>query len=360
LTGWPTDRDRRASPRSAGSWTSALDDDGAVFHAHAQVLFDALRLRLRRGDNVVLCGFEDNNNVGDSAIYLATIVLLRSLGVSIEASVPWMQSARMLPAFLRRDTRVVFVGGGNFGDVYPVLHRRRLEAVTAARGHLVIQLPVSTWFRDPVNVEHTADVLATHDDVVLFARDQQSVERLAGVGLVPNLVPDTVAMLTAQPGEPDASAAPILWLARADDESAIASPPREPGVEVSDWAQATEEHVARSGRFLARLPDAAFRRLGVDSAQAMRLRGRFAFGAHGAVSRLRSEPGLEQIGRHRVVVTDRLHGHLLACLARRPNVIVENLDGKVGAYYETWSKELGLTTKASGPREASALARTLL
>jgi hypothetical protein len=41
-------------------------------------------------------------------------------------------------------------------------------------------------------------------------------------------------------------------------------------------------------------------------------------------------------------------------------VILDNVDGKVGAYFETWSKELGLTAKASGPTEAVDLARALL
>jgi len=45
---------------------------------------------------------------------------------------------------------------------------------------------------------------------------------------------------------------------------------------------------------------------------------------------------------------------------KRPNVILDNLDGKVGAYFETWSKEFGLTTMASGPAEAAALALALL
>jgi exopolysaccharide biosynthesis predicted pyruvyltransferase EpsI len=352
---------RRSVPHGCpGSWSSALLDEGAVFHRHALLLFEALRDRLQQGDRVVLCGFEEHDNAGDSAIYLATLVLLNSLGVTIDASVSWQQCSRMLPALLRRDTRVVFVGGGNFGDLYPGLHDRRLEAVTAAAGHLVIQLPVSAWYSDSSTADRTADVLSTHGDVVLFARDQQSVDRVAEAELSTVLVPDTVAMLTAGTTAPDQQSAPILWLARTDGESLGVPTSGEPRIEIRDWWPATEVRDARAHRFPARLPDAALRRLGIDSHRAIRLRGQVALGAHRSVSRLRSESALHQIVGHRIVITDRLHAHLISCVARRPNVILDNLDGKVGAYFETWSKELGLTRKASGPPEAATLALALL
>ena len=360
MTSQAGQRQRSRCRGSLGPWRSALTDDSAVFHRHARLLFTALREQLRSGDRVVLCGFEGYPNPGDSAIYLATLVLLDALGVVIEASVTWTQCSRMLPALLGRNTRVVLVGGGNLGDLYPRVHNHRLGAVSASAGHLVIQLPVSAWFRELGSAAHTAEIVAAHGDVVLFDRDQQSADRVAQAGMAPLVVPDSVTMLTADPGQLSEQAAPILWLARTDDESVVVRPRRRHGIEVLDWASADEARVARANRFPGRLPDAALRRLRIDSRSAIRLRGRNAVAAHRAVGRLRSEPALQQIGRHRVVITDRLHGHLLACLARRPNVIVESLDGKVGAYFETWSKELGLTTKASDPLEASDLAMQLL
>jgi exopolysaccharide biosynthesis protein PssK len=353
---------RTTDPKVVGSrdlWSSALVDEGAVFHRHARVLFESLREHLQQGDRVVLCGFEEHDNVGDSAIYLATLVLLNSLGVAVDASVSWQQSRRMLRALLRRDTRVVFVGGGNFGDLYPVLHDRRLEAVKAAAGHLVIQLPVSARFRDSSTADRTADVLSTHGDVVLFARDHQSVDRVAEAGLSSMLVPDSVAMLTAAPAAPDEHSAPILWLARTDGESVGVPTSGAPRIEIRDWEPATDE-VARVHRFPARVPDAALRRLGIDSRRAMRLRAQVARGAHASFSRLRLERALEQVARHRVVITDRLHAHLISCAARRPNVVLDSLDGKVGAYFETWSKELGFATRAAGRPEAADLALALL
>jgi exopolysaccharide biosynthesis protein PssK len=351
---------RVGAPRHLGPWSSALVDDGAVFHRHARILVDSLREQLRRGDRVVLCGFEGHDNAGDSAIYLASLVLMNALGVTVEASVSWEQSSRMLPALLRPCTRVVLVGGGNFGDLYPRVHRRRLEVVAAAAGHLVIQLPVSVWFAEDSSADHTTDLLSAHGDVVLLARDRQSADRAAGAGLLPVLAPDSVAMLAVQSKSPSERAAPILWLARTDDESAVARPPAEPGIEISDWARASDEQVARRSRFAARLPDAALRRIGVHSRVALRLRGRYAIGSHRSISRVRAEPGLDQIRRHRAVITDRLHGHILACMARRPNVIIENVDGKVGAYFDTWTEDLGLTVKAPDPCNAPALARALL
>jgi pyruvyl transferase EpsO len=61
-----------------------------------------------------------------------------------------------------------------------------------------------------------------------------------------------------------------------------------------------------------------------------------------------------------LVVTDRLHGHLLACLARRPNVVLDNVDGKVGAYFDSWSGALGFTKRAADARTAFELTTALL
>jgi exopolysaccharide biosynthesis predicted pyruvyltransferase EpsI len=69
--------------------------------------------------------------------------------------------------------------------------------------------------------------------------------------------------------------------------------------------------------------------------------------------------GLAMIAPGRMLVTDRLHGHILACLLGRPNVVVDNSYGKVGAFVECWTKESPLVHRADGHAEALALALDL-
>jgi pyruvyl transferase EpsO len=50
--------------------------------------------------------------------------------------------------------------------------------------------------------------------------------------------------------------------------------------------------------------------------------------------------GLALVGSGKVVMTDRLHGHLLALLLGRDNVLLDNSYGKLRSFYETWTHGL--------------------
>jgi pyruvyl transferase EpsO len=39
-----------------------------------------------------------------------------------------------------------------------------------------------------------------------------------------------------------------------------------------------------------------------------------------------------------MVITDRLHAHVLCCLLGVRHLLFDSLDGKVSALYETWTK----------------------
>jgi pyruvyl transferase EpsO len=44
------------------------------------------------------------------------------------------------------------------------------------------------------------------------------------------------------------------------------------------------------------------------------------------------------------IVTSRLHGHILSCLVGVSSSIIDNNYGKNTAYYELWTKDLGMTS----------------
>jgi pyruvyl transferase EpsO len=61
-----------------------------------------------------------------------------------------------------------------------------------------------------------------------------------------------------------------------------------------------------------------------------------------------------------VVVTDRLHGHILALLLGIPHVVLDNSYGKLHHFIRTWTHASPLVRMAAAPDEATALARELL
>ena len=70
--------------------------------------------------------------------------------------------------------------------------------------------------------------------------------------------------------------------------------------------------------------------------------------------------GCGLLSRGRVVITDRLHGHVLCLLLGIPHVLLENNYGKVRWFSETWTRDCSLACWADSPPEALALAEAML
>lgn len=65
------------------------------------------------------------------------------------------------------------------------------------------------------------------------------------------------------------------------------------------------------------------------------------------------------LGRSRVVITDRLHAHILSTLLGRSNVVLDNNYGKISNFIEAWTKDFPASQRASDPVAAMAQAAAL-
>jgi pyruvyl transferase EpsO len=100
-------------------------------------------------------------------------------------------------------------------------------------------------------------------------------------------------------------------------------------LDVADWIEA-DSRLGRRDKALGR----AWRRfpwtVGLTRSFAFRLRERYA--------RERLAYGLGLLSRGSLVITDRLHAHVLCCLLGVRHLLFDSLDGKVAALYEAWTK----------------------
>ncbi|GAC1426952.1 MAG: hypothetical protein NVSMB6_27200 [Burkholderiaceae bacterium] len=62
--------------------------------------------------------------------------------------------------------------------------------------------------------------------------------------------------------------------------------------------------------------------------------------------------GLNMLGAGNVVITDRLHAHILSMLSGIPHVIISDRYGKVQQFYTTWMTSSSLVRSANGPKQA--------
>jgi exopolysaccharide biosynthesis predicted pyruvyltransferase EpsI len=70
--------------------------------------------------------------------------------------------------------------------------------------------------------------------------------------------------------------------------------------------------------------------------------------------------GIDILSAGEVVVTDKLHGHLLCVLLGIPHVVLDNSYGKVSGTLDAWTGDLPGVHRARDGEEALATARRLV
>jgi exopolysaccharide biosynthesis protein PssK len=304
-------------------------------------LTNALRQVLEPGSPVVLLDIPRHANVGDNAILLGELALLRDLGHSVvQLPTPPRYDARRLRRLVG-PRPLMLHGGGNLGDLWPAHQLLRERILADFRDHPVIQLPQSIAFTNAEWVTRAHQAFASHGRFTLMVRDVASrafaAERL---GVESTLVPDAAFALgpLTRPRLPERD---VLVLARTDHEA------REdrhlpPAVVAEDW---NASRLTSSGRALERFGKAADRRPGRSDPVAAGL-GWLSTVLWSRVAAEHFRHGVELLSSARVVVTDRLHAHILSLLLGIPHIVTDNISGKVRGFYEAWTSTSPLVTWA--------------
>ena len=295
-------------------------------------------------------------------IWLAQLELLDRLG----AEIVWKASRTSYdPDRLRRllpsDGVIVLGGGGNLGDRYRGQHEVRERVLVDLRDRRVVQLPQSMWFVDENRRRQFADLCSAHPDLHLLWRDPVSAR--LGRRYLParshRLCPDVAFAANCEKRERRRLDGP-LWLLRRDAErrSADLRPPSVVVPErVVDWPDLLADPVVESGGWfdVNRSLTAEFQRRGSlsDAADAELTATFEPFAKHYL------DQATGPLAAAEVVVTDRLHGHVLAFLEGTPTVVLDNLDGKVHALAGQWTGRHRSVRRVGDPVEAQAAVATL-
>lgn len=309
---------------------------------------DAWRDLLPPGTRCALALYPDHWNVGDAAIWWATRRLLAELDVTVAyACDPWSYDPRALRAALPEGP-ILLLGGGNFGDVYPREQGSRLRILADFSDRRIIQLPQSIMFRSPEASTEMAAILSRQRDFTLLVRDAASLAfaREHFPAVAARLCPDTAIALDLPPS-PRKAIAPVVALWRQDSESTGAIPPLPPDWVVRDWTvpggilPATESsELSTAARHFKEWVGLKPPPAPQDGGEPCPLRRRIAW-RHmpwlwDQLAEDRTLRGLRILSHGRVVITNRLHAHLLCLLAGIPHVVCDTANGKIFAHRDTW------------------------
>lgn len=317
-----------------------------------QRIGDVLKPLVPPKKKCALLDFPNHGNVGDSAIWLGEKAFLRSINASVVYTSDRSTYSKAKLAKRLRGGSILLHGGGNLGDIWPASQRFREQIISEFLDTQIIQLPQTIYFKEKANLERARSIFNNHRDLILLVRDVRSLEIARNEFRAHSyLCPDMAFMLRDLPRtEPPQSK--IVWLARTDMESSGYSCPKaEPDVYQADWRRDPRSLVFRANNFLTRH---SRRKTPV-------LRGfaRSISCAYDALARHRLRRGCTILSKGQVVVTDRLHGHIISVLLGIPNVLLDNSYGKVKSFYETWTKSCDITVWAESLEEALDAGRSL-
>jgi pyruvyl transferase EpsO len=138
-----------------------------------------------------------------------------------------------------------------------------------------------------------------------------------------------------------------LWLLRTDKESATVPGTVPIGVQ-TDWLS---EPPTRLRALSYTLTNAVRRRPLERVARSLLTR------VYSPLARQRLRRGLGILASGRVVVTDRLHGHILSLLLGIPHVVLDNSYGKLSRFRATWTNGIDGVHDAESVAAAGALVR---
>lgn len=288
---------------------------------------------------LALVDFPDHSNVGDSAIWLGEMAWLKDAG-----RVPVYAAAlnNFSPADLIRaapEGPILIHGGGNFGTTWPRHEALRLDLLRRFPERPIVQLPQSLYYDDEAQIATMAQAIAAHGAFTLLVRDARSLDfaqRHFDCDI--RLCPDAALYLGRQDRAP--AKADILALLRTDHErvsDAMAAPV---GAICMDWLDegAGERRLMRA-------------RVKIDSLLAATEQGK-RLRRYRMLAQWRLRRGLAMLSQGKVVVTDRLHAHILSLLLDIPQVVLDNVYGKVGSFAAQWTARYRGFHQAASQAEA--------
>ena len=301
---------------------SALMD--SLIHKH-QLIADLINKR-----NVFYLDVPVYNNIGDLLIMLGTLKFFDRYNITVKEISSYINFSNKN---ISPEDVIVLQGGGNFGDLYPILQQFREMVVRNYPDNKIIILPQTIYFESKQNYQRCCEVFSKHNDLHIFTRDEASYKLALPMSKHVYLAPDMAHQLypitlTNKRNKK------VLLVSRKDKEASIYNLDIKPDT-TTDWDEVLGVH-----NIFIRIFAKIFKAISY-------FRLNFLF--HCLLPRLWIEysrvlvdRAIKLFSEYEIIITNRLHGHILACLMDKKNIVYDNSYGKISSYIKLWTKESNL------------------
>ncbi|TFV60685.1 polysaccharide pyruvyl transferase [Mycobacterium sp. PS03-16] len=273
---------------------------------------------LPHGGDCDMVDFPHHLNCGDSAIWLGVQRLAAQRSVTVRSTTT---ASSYRPDRLRASGPIVINGGGNLGGLYPVHDDLRRQVIHDFPDRPIVQMPQSVQIADRTRLEDLKRAIGAHRDVTLLVRDRRSLaiaEREFDCRTL--LAPDAAFALGALVRRPPRTE--LVVQARRDGEAASGQLADIPTV---DWTQAPMVSTRNLGWSLANVAGKSGRPRPSRAAMTW-------------FARRNLDHAVDILSQGRRLVTDRLHGHVIAVLCGIPHTVINDRHGKIEELWHAWTR----------------------
>jgi hypothetical protein len=288
-------------------------------------------------------------NVGDLLIYAGTEAFFKEYNINIRLR-------RCLQTFdinevkknITKNTTIICHGGGNLGDLYPLLQKLREELVINFPNNRIILLPQTGYFSNQDEMKKSAAIFSAHKDCHLFARDLPTLELLKNFSDKVILCPDMAHQLYGEfplKNKVESIEKNKLYFLRKDIEASQLEKNIESTLSASAVVKDWDDIVTSNDIMYARIYSKLARISNISHLSIFKDKINDLWYKHtlNIIERARNE-----FMKYDLVVTSRLHGHIFSCLLGIPNQVCDNSYGKNLGYYNQWTKDIDYAEKYQG------------
>lgn len=310
-----------------------------------------------------LLNYPDYLNVGDHLIGLGTVFYLTNV---LKAKIKYTAAgaADFSGEVMERQVGkapIILQGGGNLGDLWSDHQEFREQIISNYRDRPIVIMPQSINFESKSNLTKAAAIFNAHPNLTLFIRENSSYE-IAIKHFYNCLIiktPDIAFQLLNMSGlisNNTGTNSSILYHCRTDKELKKDFSPASlfglPNLVTEDWIS-SEWKIWRSCKSI------------LETAQADTEPSPAVFNSLYdpniyRISWTIMHKGIKQFRQHRLIITNRLHGHILCILLGIPHIFLANSYHKNESFYETWTHRIPFCKFVKDPAQIKLAAQELL
>lgn len=283
----------------------------------------------------VLLDIPDHDNIGDNLIWEGELEFLKNVKFQkrYECSLTFFEQKR-----IPNNSIILFHGGGNFGDIYPVVNEFRREVIKNNLDKKIIIFPQTIHYNSKTNLEKDAKIINQHSNLTLCVRDRKSynlaLENFTNAKVL--LLPDMAFCIDFQVFIANSEEGKVLVMDRKDGEKVSLDLGNIGEYDLLDWPtfNTTKEERYRKIRYDRRLDKIAkvFQKLPILS---MLVDSRYGLkNRNGREDYIRK--GVDFFNEYGTIYTTRLHGLILGILMGKDMKVLDNSYGKLTSFVDVW------------------------